>query len=236
MLLSDLRLDNLPIEVLKSLQLAIKVEIKNRRTVSPIGKQLQYLKQIKYRDHKYKDIIEEVNKINSELMLSLPIKVRKGTFYERLRYLPSLLNQDWTALFPVCDTSTCIYYVYAHVDQRHNKCVLEPLSIVLPGHPFYIGKGSGHRAWDLKRNQGHGKRIKSIRDSGYTDNSIVTIIAKNLDERDALCLEAKLIYFFGSMYDESINGCLLNLADHIKPVFAEDMRKLPTQRQCAPPN
>jgi hypothetical protein len=103
------------------------------------------------------------------------------------------------------------------------------MQTVLGGEPFYIGKGSESRAWDLKRNQGHGKRIQRLRNLGYADTSLVSIIADTLTERDALILEAKLIYLFGSIYDDTVRGYLLNLADHARPVFAQTMKPFPSR-------
>ena len=61
------------------------------------------------------------------------------------------------------------------------------------------------------------------RELGYNDEAIVHVICSDLTEQQALALEAKLIYFFGSIYDENTKGCLVNLADHIHPTFVQEM-------------
>lgn len=145
--------------------------------------------------------------------------------------MPCLLAQDWTTVFPNRSNDMTEFYVYAHLDPRDAPIKLYALQLALKGVPFYIGKGTGNRAWDLKRNQGHGKKIKQIRDAGFPDTSMVQIIADSLGERDALILEAKLIYLFGSIYDQTIHkGCLFNLADSARPSFTKPMQKLPKRR------
>jgi hypothetical protein len=145
-----------------------------------------------------------------------------------------VLAQDWTILFNSAGTTEKRFYVYAHIDMREKPIPLHGLDVTCPGEPFYIGKGTGQRAWDLKRNQGHGKRLKQIKNAGFPDKAIVFLIAENLSEQEAFILEAKLIYFFGSIYDETIHGCLLNLADHIKPTFVGTMQKIPSRKSCLP--
>lgn len=228
MLLKELDLKSLPIEALVALKDAIKLEIRNRRYTQFAERKLARFHQTHLSadctyDEAYKKIIE----INSQRTLALPTESRKNHFRDRTKYFPCVLGQDWSFLFPAIQKGGEKFYVYAHIDPRGKCTPIEGLKVVLYGDPFYIGKGSGNRAWDLKRNQGHGKRIKKIRDEGFPDSSITVIIAENLMEQDALILEAKLIYHFGSIYDESINGCLLNLADHVKPHFDEEMKKLP---------
>jgi hypothetical protein len=79
------------------------------------------------------------------------------------------------------------FYVYALKDPRQN-----------PAKPFYIGKGTGNRAWEHQA-QGDGSEkgtlIREILESGH--KVIHTIIADNLTEPQALKIEAELISAFG---------------------------------------
>lgn len=89
-----------------------------------------------------------------------------------------------------------IYYVYALKDPRTMK-------------PFYIGKGSGARAWEHLINfedNSKGKRIQEIQNAGY--NPIVHIICAGLDEIHAIALEAEIISTFGT---EATGGILTNV-------------------------
>lgn len=89
------------------------------------------------------------------------------------------------------------YYIYALKDPRST-----------PAIPFYIGKGTGTRAWDHTLNVDKtrkGERIASITASGH--DVITTVLANDLTEHQALKLEAELISAFGT---ESTGGTLTN--------------------------
>lgn len=232
MLLADLDLSLLSDEVIRSLIDGLQHELLCRKALAPRQKRSpappHKIRQVQKRlgCRTYEDEIAHQIAIASSGLYALPQDARHGKLKNRLRYLPILCAQDWTSLFPHADAQIPEHYVYAHIDPRKNPVPLIPIDTALNGEPFYIGKGSGQRAWDLKRNQGHGKRITALRQLGHPDTALVSIITNNLTEQGALILEAKLIYFFGSIYDEAALGCLLNLADHMRPIFAEQMKRL----------
>ena len=97
---------------------------------------------------------------HSTIPAAFPVRALAGDYKKRLVYLPRLLAQDWSLLFAGSDTVVTDSYVYMHCDPRSKPIELKSLKVNLKGKPFYIGKGSGRRAWDLKRNEGHGKRIQ----------------------------------------------------------------------------
>lgn len=89
------------------------------------------------------------------------------------------------------------YYIYALKDPRAN-----------PVLPFYIGKGTGNRAWEHTINVDEtrkGLRIKEIMDAGF--EVVTTKMADGLTEEQALKLEAELISAFGT---EATGGFLTN--------------------------
>lgn len=69
------------------------------------------------------------------------------------------------------------------------------------GTPFYVGKGSGTRAWCNNRNR-YWKNIVKL------TNYKIEIITNNLDDSSAFNLEAKLIKLY-----RSFGYCEANLAD-----------------------
>src|SRR5262245_22948135 len=89
------------------------------------------------------------------------------------------------------------YYIYALKDPRTS-----------PAQPFYIGKGTGTRAWEHTLNVDatrKGKRISDITSAGH--KVVTTVLADDLTEPQALKLEAELIAAFGT---EANGGLLTN--------------------------
>lgn len=233
-MLADLILTDLPLEALVALKHAINDEILRRKKQSRVERTRTFLDTWSFKDlpstTTYEEAVQAWLTHHASELFSIPGHTHRSHFNDRLKYLPCLLAQDWTVLFPTASTTEPIYYVYAHLDPGEQPASLPELHVFLKGTPFYIGKGSGNRAWDLKRNQGHAKAIKRLREAGFPDDAIVQVIASNLSEQVALCLEAKLIYLFGSIYDKTVLGCLLNLADHMKPNFVGPMTRLPPRK------
>lgn len=231
--LATIPLQDLPTNFLCILRDDIKRELFARRKTEKVRRRLGTLKTLVYKDHDFEDILNIIGQENKRLLLAIPSDARmQAASGGRRKYLPFLLSQAWNHLFPSASVIGNHSYVYAHVDPRKKESILTGLHKLLPGEPFYIGKGMGRRAWDLKRNQGHGKRIKQILNEGFPSDSLVQIIKEGLNDRDAFVLEAKLIYFFGSIYDESCMGTLFNLVDHIRPEFSTEMRTLPAKHMC----
>lgn len=79
------------------------------------------------------------------------------------------------------------FYIYALKDPREK-----------PAKAFYIGKGTGNRAWEHQAqidDSEKGDVIRCIKDSGLS--VLHTVLADNLTEEQALKLEAELIAAFG---------------------------------------
>ena len=105
------------------------------------------------------------------------------------------------------------YYVYALKDPRSN-----------PAQPFYIGKGTGVRAWEHEINcdtTRKGKRIQEILEA--KQRPIVTKLVEGLTENEALLIESELIAAFGT---ESRGGLLANSVTPLTPKRSAEKRNL----------
>jgi Zn ribbon nucleic-acid-binding protein len=79
------------------------------------------------------------------------------------------------------------FYIYAYIRARNTK-------VAPAGTPYYIGKGSGNRAWSVLKN---GKHSKFSRITVPKDHSKIVILESNLTEIGALALERRLIRWWG---------------------------------------
>jgi hypothetical protein len=102
------------------------------------------------------------------------------------------------------------YYVYALKDCRTS-----------PVKPFYIGKGTGVRAWEHELqidSSAKGERIRLIHEAGL--EVLVAKLVEQLTEMEALRIEAELIAAFGT---ETTGGMLTNV---VVPSTNPSKRKL----------
>jgi hypothetical protein len=93
--------------------------------------------------------------------------------------------------------ATNFYYVYALKDPRSS-----------PAKPFYVGKGTGSRAYDhvvVPDRTRKYARIREILDAGA--KPLIDILVEDLTEAQALRLEAELIAALGT---EDTGGLLTN--------------------------
>lgn len=155
---------------------------------------------------------------------TLAIRNINDPYTNRLRYLDALISQDWSHIYPE-NGGKNNFYVYAHVDPSAHVFV-QPVSLGgnYGGEPFYIGKGTGQRAFDLKRNEGHGKKLRSVLER-WEPEDVVHICFEGLTEAKALEIESKLIYFFGTVYQLQRKGVLYNLDVPRVPEFIGTMVK-----------
>ena len=89
------------------------------------------------------------------------------------------------------------FYVYALKDPREK-----------PAKIFYIGKGTGTRAWEHQKEKGDSEKNTLISDITSAGHKVLhTILVENLTEPEALKIEAELIASFGI---RSRGGLLVN--------------------------
>lgn len=177
----------LPTEVLHSIRVAIEKEVRSRLDENKCAARTE------------RDLVNKYAK-----------RVKSSFHASHLRYLDHLLSQDWTGLFG--GETDRKYYVYIHaypkgksVRFHHEKCVIDTA-----GLPFYVGKGTGNRAYDMNRNEGHGVILRQLKGKGHTSGEIVSIVKDGMTEAEAYALESQLIHFFGTKFDKS-QGILVNL-------------------------
>ena len=105
------------------------------------------------------------------------------------------------------------YYVYMHLDPSDGGYETND-GVKFSGTPFYIGKGTGKRAYSKNRSKPHTKLINGILYKGYGINDICHIFKDGLNEQEAMELESKIINYF---------GCRSELHSLKKPYFSGEM-------------
>lgn len=203
MRLFDIDLESASLEVLKTIYHASRLELERRRNVGAVGAS---------------EYVELVSKSRQAV---------KGRTWGRKKFHPKaykkhlkpIIDSDWSALFSgdLCRK----YYVYLHVKPSRVPIDFNEaehgIDLKVSGVPFYVGKGSGGRAFDLKRNEGHGRVLRSLKENGVDAEKIVCIVKDGMTEPEALELESKLIYFFGTQFEAGRKGILVNLEIPARP-------------------
>lgn len=219
-----------PTETLQVIHDEIKKELKSRKRRLSVEKRKAFISNFNLRDYESASSANKaILKINSNNLLE-PRNLN-GKVFEKEKYLPALIGQDWSSVYPESGGESK-YYVYIHTDPRERiLTTTKSAGGNYGGTPFYVGKGTGNRAFDLKRNQGHGKIIREIISDGFDSGSIVRVLFDNLTESKAYEIEAKLIYFFGTVYQGDRNGVLYNLDVPKTPTMKGLMEKITINRQ-----
>lgn len=215
-----MELQNVPHKQLLAIFKCSWKEIKRRKKAENLWREFKPI--LRTFEEQNPEIFEDI-KIKEEVYKKsfsrLPDNILKDSPNTRVKFFPYLVAQDWSNLFQNKDFERR-YYVYAHIDPT-NKFIVMPKEFGgMHNIPFYVGKGTGNRAYDLNRNQGHGVKLSELKKRGITHDKIVKIIKRDLTEAEALELEAKLIYFYGTIYEKNRNGVLVNLDIPPMPNFS----------------
>lgn len=164
-------------------------------------------------------------KINKECMwCKRVVRVRRNTKYCSLKcgnaYRNSTNNQPlkkWWLLCNRCGIEFICSHgksLYCSKECRHPPPPLPSGCYVYgwyqsPDHslPFYIGKGTGRRAWEPHKNNGKPSLCQQLR----TDEMVIKIYRENLTEEGSLLIESVLISVF-----ELMGARLVNMSESLK--------------------
>lgn len=225
------QLSALPTPFLLALRKDIQAILAARQPLEARASRRTFIEKLSLRPEEsfdeYRSKLTEYNALENRSLLNLD-----QAAHTREKYFESLMLQDWYSVYP--DTGGAEdFYVYAHVDPSERIFHFpKRLGGCFKGTPFYIGKGKGRRAWDLKRNEGHGTRLRHLIKQGWAPDDLVHVVLTGLTESKAYEVEAKLIYFFGTIYQlDRPFSTLLNLAVPTVPTFLREMEKMPLRKQ-----
>jgi len=166
---------------------------------------------------------------------TLNVKNYKTPKNSKTSYLHELLMEDWSNLFAFANNNAKDFYVYYHTDPRESSLIYLKYDIELKflGKPFYIGKGKNDRYKSLNsRSSSHRNKIKTLLNMNIPEDKIFIKLQENLNEREALELESKLITFFGcngeysykrKYFSDKKGGILLNSDTSIRPENIEEI-------------
>lgn len=94
------------------------------------------------------------------------------------------------------------FYVYVYIDPRNFE-------------EFYFGKGKGSRRFEHLKEEGDSEKIQRIKDIQKEGlEPIVKVVARNLSEKDALLIEATLIWKLGKTLTNVSSG---HFTDKFRP-------------------
>lgn len=179
-------------------------------------------------DYNNVDDLEKLrNKLNSQIYnLKNNTNNFKNIKQEKFEACVKIMNTDISGLYSnIKLDDRPIYYVYAHcmpnkIAVKKDGITTWAATIGFNHVPFYIGKGTGQRAYELKRNETHRKVKQKLQT--FEQNIEIEIIKEGLTELEALCMESKLIDIFGIM---GKSGRLVNLDEGVNSKERQNIYK-----------